>query len=79
MFYAISKKKLIGKFNSITQIINKTPNNNVPNTDPCGTPAVAFKGNDRTRNKVKGTAKLKVSDINVMRTTYRSTKIKLSD
>lgn len=30
--------KIIGKYNNITQVINKSMSNNDPNTYPCGTP-----------------------------------------
>jgi hypothetical protein len=37
-FFVIIQKKIIGKFNTVTQIVNKTLNNNGAKTDPCGGP-----------------------------------------
>jgi hypothetical protein len=39
------QKNIVGKYNNITQIIDKTLNNNGPNIDPCGTPDNTSKGN----------------------------------
>jgi hypothetical protein len=51
------------KFNNIIQITNKTLNN----TGPCGTLDITSKGDNRTRARVKGTAKIKINGINLGR------------